>query len=74
MRKLLGDYRKFIRMKKEKGLRLISGKCPNCRKTIKTSPAPDGQVWDTLSVCPHCEISNFKVTEGSKVSFIKLPH
>lgn len=67
MRKLKADYLTYIRRIKERGGSLISFKCPHCKFSIKTLPAKAGEVWDTISTCPHCELSFIKITNGPTV-------
>lgn len=67
MRKLMGDYLKYVRRVEANGGKLICFKCPDCRQDIKTIPAPRGEVWDTVSTCPHCEQSFVKITNGNNV-------
>lgn len=67
MRKLMGDYLTYIRRVETRGGKLIIFICPDCGQDIKTLPAPAGEIWDTISTCPHCEQSFVKITNGNTV-------
>lgn len=67
MRQLMADYLKYVRRVEQNGRKLITFKCPDCRRVIKTLPAPAGEIWDTISTCPHCERSFVKITNGNNV-------
>lgn len=72
MRQLMADYRQYVQRVESRGEKLICFKCPDCHQSIKTLPAPDGEVWDTISTCPHCERSFIKITHGKNVEAEKL--
>lgn len=72
MRKLMGDDLTYIRRIEERGGKLITFKCPDCHKEIKTLPAHKSEVWDTITTCPHCEQSFVKITKGTTVETVTL--
>lgn len=45
---------------------LIAFACPACNQSIEIRPAPKGEVWNTLSGCPHCNAMFIKIAEGEK--------
>jgi len=63
---LMQRYTEYNDRLKAKGIKLITFACPSCGQSIETGPAPEGDVWDTLSDCPHCNAMFMKVTEGKK--------
>lgn len=67
MRDLKQRYDEYIARCKDSGKPLIGYPCPHCRVTIETLRAPDGEVWDTFSSCPHCDEIHFKITRGGEV-------
>ncbi|EBS6311375.1 hypothetical protein PL246_09755 [Salmonella enterica] len=72
MRKLMGDYLTYIRQVESRNGKLITFKCPDCNQDIKTLATPAGEVWDTISTCPHCEQSFVKITKGNTVETVNL--
>ncbi|HCG2926643.1 TPA: hypothetical protein ACNFPO_004438 [Citrobacter freundii] len=48
------QYQAFIARIKERGGKLIMFSCPLCHGEIETPAAPLGDVWDSISTCPHC--------------------
>lgn len=51
---------------KAQGVKLVQFSCPTCAKSIDTRPAPKGERWDSLAICPHCEAMYMKITDGKK--------
>lgn len=45
----------------------LNYRCPECGETIETLAAPKGDVWDTLTFCPHCNDMHMKITHSSHV-------
>jgi len=35
--------------------------CPSCKGTIRTRRPPRGEVYDSATICPHCDGLHFKV-------------
>ncbi|AGZ38101.1 MAG: hypothetical protein ACOKSU_21940 [Pseudomonas sp.] len=63
---LMQRYTEYNDRLKAQGIKLIAFECPACKQSIETQPAPNGDVWDTLSECPHCNAMFMKVTEGEQ--------
>lgn len=61
---LFKQYTDYNDRLKSQGIKLISFNCPCCSKPIETMPAPEGDVWDSLSTCPHCDRMFMKITNG----------
>lgn len=64
---LLQRYTEYNDRLKAQGITLIAFECPACNQSIETQPAPKGDVWDTLSECPHCNAMFMKITDGKEV-------
>ena len=62
---IMAVYQAYYTQLKAKGVALISFKCPHCSEVIETEPAPEGEEWDTHSICPHCERLYYKITKGA---------
>lgn len=63
---LMHRYTEYNDRLKAQGIKLIAFACPCCTKSIETRPAPRGELWDTLSSCPHCNALYMKITKGKK--------
>lgn len=59
------QYLDYIAKLEAAGKPVTNYVCPECQGAIKTQAAPDGQGWDTLSSCPHCDELHLKFTEGA---------
>lgn len=66
-------YQAQVKRLKAKGVKLVACSCPKCTKIIKTLPAPQGETWDSMAQCPHCEALFMKVTKGRKAWGILPP-
>lgn len=67
METLFSRYTSFIERAKAGHTTLVQFSCPSCKQDIETIPAPEGEVWDSLSTCPHCETLFMKVISGFSV-------
>jgi hypothetical protein len=67
MSTLLTRYTAFVERAKASRTPLVKFSCPACRQVIETIPAPKGEVWDSLSTCPHCEALFMKVISETSV-------
>lgn len=63
---LMQRYTEYNDRLKAQGIKLIAFQCPDCKQSIETQPAPEGDIWDTLSNCPHCNAMFMKITKGHK--------
>lgn len=63
---LMQRYTEYNDRLKAQGVKLIAFACPACNQNIETREAPKGDVWDTLSDCPHCNAMFMKITKGKK--------
>lgn len=66
------EYQAFIAKVRNDGGRLLNFPCPCCQEEIETLAAPDGDVWDTLATCPHCEGVFIKVATSTQVETTTL--
>ncbi|AUV05506.1 hypothetical protein V8X86_000801 [Escherichia coli] len=66
------EYQEFIAKVRKDGGRLLPFPCPLCREKIETLAPPEGDLWDTLATCPHCEGTFFKRATATKVEAISL--
>jgi Zn finger protein HypA/HybF involved in hydrogenase expression len=69
---LMQRYTEYNDRLKAQGVKLIAFDCPSCKQSIETHPAPKGEVWDTLSECPHCNAMFMKITKG-KTAYGLIP-
>jgi hypothetical protein len=70
---LLARYNKHIEVRKARGERLASYKCPSCEGTIECSIPARGQIYDSLVECPHCGKMHFKVVYDDGDVFCSQP-
>lgn len=73
MTSLLKRYTKHIAQLEANGVELVKFNCPDCHEELKTLPAPEGEVWDTFSTCPHCDELFQKITRGRVVEAGRCP-
>lgn len=57
----------FIAKAKESGAKTLTYRTPCCNKEVEDRVPPKGDVWDTMTVCPHCEKHFFKTATASKI-------
>lgn len=69
----LQQYQNYIDRLQSMGKQIATYKCPTCQSEIKTQAAPAGEVWDTLSTCPHCDSLHLKFTKGATASAASMP-
>lgn len=60
----LQQYQEYIAKLQANAIQVVSYDCPDCKEEIKTRAAPIGKLWDTLSICPHCDGMHIKLTNG----------
>lgn len=63
----------YIARLRARGDEITNYECPDCGGVIDTMAAPEGESWDTLSTCPHCEGLHMKFTNGSSADGEALP-
>lgn len=61
-------HEEFIARVKANGGKTVQYAAPCCGGMVEDRLAPEGETWDTLTTCPHCEKTFFKVTTSSKVT------
>lgn len=61
------EYMTFIARVRTDGGRLLKFTCPCCQEEIETLVPSDESVWDSLSTCPYCEGTFFKVATATQV-------
>lgn len=66
------QYQDYIAKLQTMGKQIASYECPECKGEIKTQAAPAGEVWDTLSACPHCDEMHIKFTEGATARAVRM--
>lgn len=54
-------YEQWLEQMRTDGRKLAVYPCPSCTVSIETLAPPKDQIYDSLSVCPHCEKMHFKV-------------
>jgi ssDNA-binding Zn-finger/Zn-ribbon topoisomerase 1 len=67
------QYENYIARLRARGDEITNYECPDCGGVIDTKAAPEGESWDTLSTCPHCEALHMKSTNGSSAHGEALP-
>ncbi|HBO1323884.1 TPA: hypothetical protein ACPWHI_002318 [Pseudomonas aeruginosa] len=61
MKTLFQKYTEYTNRLKAQGVQFLAFDCPRCGFEIETERPPQGELWDTLSSCPHCEALFFEV-------------
>ncbi|HEK3481494.1 TPA: hypothetical protein SMW11_003292 [Pseudomonas aeruginosa] len=61
MKTLFQKYTEYTNRLKAQGAQFLAFDCPRCGFEIETERPPQGELWDTLSSCPHCGALFFKV-------------
>jgi hypothetical protein len=54
------------------GDKLVAYRVPCCGGLLETRAAPRGEVWDTVSQCPHCGHLYIKLTRGSEIEALSM--
>jgi uncharacterized Zn finger protein (UPF0148 family) len=67
------QYEDYIARLRTRGDDITNYECPDCGAVIDTKAAPEGESWDTLSTCPHCEGLHMKFTTGNSAHGEALP-
>ncbi|MFH2500205.1 hypothetical protein [Morganella morganii] len=60
-------YIRWVNGLKAKKVVLVTFSCPHCGAGIETLPAPDREVWNSLTSCPFCESVFMKLVSGKRV-------
>lgn len=68
----LAYYLAAVQGLKAKGAKLLAYGCPHCRKILKTLAAPQGDTWDSLSKCPHCDKVYMRFTQNRKAWGVRI--
>jgi hypothetical protein len=64
---LLQEHRQYIAACKVRGEKTLTYIPPCCGQSIEDRAANEGETWDTLATCPHCEGLFFKVATAKQI-------
>lgn len=64
----VNKYLEWVKYLETQGTPLTVYLCPGCQQDIKTMTAPEGEVWDSFTVCPWCKCGYFKIVAEDKVA------
>jgi len=70
--KLKAAYLAYNEKMRVAGIPLASYSVPCCGAILESRAAPDGECWDTLSICPECGGMHMKITNGAMVDAFAL--
>lgn len=73
MGRIVQQYKSFISRCHERGAKLLHFPCPVCSSDIETLAAPQGDIWDTTSICPFCDCIYLKVVNDTAVLTQSIP-
>ena len=65
------NHLRHLEQLKAEGHPLTTLPCPCCEQSIETAAAQPGEVWDTLTDCPHCEAVFLLITEGQRARGVR---
>lgn len=71
--KLLAANQGYMARVKAAGGRVESQQLPCCEKHVDIAVPPEGEFWDSLMCCPHCDATLFKVVTsiGCQVTVVE---
>lgn len=62
---LLAAYNVWLARARKNKRALAPFFCPSCYGELYTQRPPKGEVYDSLSVCPLCEVTFMKITDSN---------
>ena len=66
------QHESYINRVKSNGVRTTTYTVPCCRQEVEDRAAPDGEVWDSMMICPHCNALLWKVMRGADATVERI--
>ena len=62
------ESNKYFNSAEKKGANVMSFDCLGCGFTVKSlAPEAEGEVWDSMTFCPNCDKTYFKIVTNDSL-------